>query len=711
MEFDVRRLLGEEDEVKSAAVKTYDSFIDYFEDAVRVEAVTYSDSPTFLLKVFETLPSIETIRVLVGRRSLEDYREQLSGKVDVADKLESLKSRGQLEIHLTKRKDVHSKLYRVTTTDDRIRWVDGSANFSAHGWEQQANSLTIYETHAGSPLDKKFQQKLDWHFSYGNPFMEDLREQLEEADEDRDSVLNLWVQGELKTRRPVSEFNKKMFDELDQKVPEAATLVIDAENAPGLKTELEKNDYTVSLDEPETVEVAGDMDADDPVTAEVDDENTYNITPQETRINLSLRNLPDKDQETTIGNAQKADIPLSGEILQPNLASAERYHEYVYGIPPMRVVKTDAGKEQLVFHHDGVKYDLASPLPDEPEWVDAALSSLERYFDTIDKYGNPSGDPDEVKAHMFEALLWMFWAPLATRQAEFLQQQGITGGDLDKLLPFLFIYGPSNAGKGMFSRYALSLISKGTVISAVDADEVGQRRLRHAQTSQSTFPLLADDITKAKINNLDCLRNWWSEWGPGDRFPMFGAISNDRRPKDWFRNRAKILRFEVLFEPSTAGTAAVNRLVSEYNPIYEWFVGEYLSIPLSLRDDDDALAEVRQAMLNLYEYADRDVPAYFPTQPAEELYDLGCGRWQEALERGTLTFKRSNEKLFAEFSRDMETYHVKEFQRDVPAHINTSWTGYEIQIGDEDEFEAWLGRPLTKPNRGVLSRLIHRDSN
>jgi hypothetical protein len=701
MNFDVRGLLTDGDTIESAVLKTRNSFLDYFEDAETIEAVTYSDSPQFLLKAFEELPHVTSIRVLVGRRSLDDYREQLVGKVDIADRLERLRAEGRLDIQLSRGKDVHSKLYRVTTPDGRVRWIDTSANFSKHGWSNQTNSATIFETDPASPLDQKFQSKLAVHFEYGDPFMQDLRERLELTDEDREEVLNLWVGGKISARDPVQDFNGKLLEEADKQVPDSVNLTLNRAETPGLLRVLEEEGHDVTIyteEEEEEEEVSA---TESPST----DGGEFAYEVGETKLNLSLVGLPEKSRESVKDLMKAIDIPVVGDTAQPTLSSIERYFDYAYDLPSMRVVETD-GQEELIFQADGVKYNLSQPLPEDPAVVDASLIALERYFDTVDKYGNPGGDPTTVKAHLFEALIWFFWAPFANRQAAFYRSEGITGSDLDKALPCLYIYGPSNAGKGKFGRFALSLISKGKVAGALDADEITNTKLGGTKDAQTLFPLLVDDIPKQKIESFIGLRNWWSDWNRGDRYPMFAAISNDTRPKDWFRNRSKILRFEVLFSASTAGAAEVNTLIDEYNPVFEWFAHEYLNTPLEIRDDDDALAEARTALCRLYEYADRPLPDYFPTEPAEDLYDLGRGRWQEAYDLGQFEFTRSNGILFAEFDPDMQTWDVRRYYRDIPSNINAESTGYKIKIRDEDEFEAWLGRSLKAKKTGILARLF-----
>jgi len=73
-------------------------------------------------------------------------------------------------------------------------------------------------------------------------------------------------------------------------------------------------------------------------------------------------------------------------------------------------------------------------------------------------------------AQMYEAFLYGFWAPFANQYAEALSSPSRT---LDNVLQHLYIEGKSDAGKDKLTEYILRLVSDNTVISGVDADDVG----------------------------------------------------------------------------------------------------------------------------------------------------------------------------------------------------------------------------------------------
>lgn len=62
------------------------------------------------------------------------------------------------------------------------------------------------------------------------------------------------------------------------------------------------------------------------------------------------------------------------------------------------------------------------------------------YFETVDDYGD-TNNPTTVKAHMFEAFLYMFWTPFASRFDRAYRAYGL---GLDEALPFLYLHSESN---------------------------------------------------------------------------------------------------------------------------------------------------------------------------------------------------------------------------------------------------------------------------
>lgn len=708
MKFDVPLDTGSSDHSHVEIFKSWRSFSDVFDGAKRMGIVTYCDSPEFILDLFEDLDDLESLEVVVG--DVSDYRERLIDKPDLADRLEQLRSEGKLVIYLCENKEVHSKLYLVEYNDSVLEEADedgdedqmtlggeapvetepedtddgtpakvivGSPNLSRNAWSNQTNMGVVYDTKTDSELYGEFEELYRDHrdsYNSGGPFLEDLSEQLELSDDDREEVIKLYTEGRVGTQDELGEVHGRLADHIDAEV-EAVDLALDG----GTDTVAEQESEEPELDtEDESIE--NDPDLED--------------APQD-RITLSLRGYEESTVDT-LSQMTDFDATVSNDTLTTSPDAFQRYAQQVFDVPTMHL---NESKDELKFHYDGTVYRVTQP-PSNPERVDEALAEIEDYFATVDNYGN-SNNPTAVKAHMYEALLWFFWAPFANRQAQFYREHGI---NLDKALPYLYVFGESNGGKGTFCRFALSLISGNRVEAPVDADEIGKRKVRNLRSAHTSFPVVVDDITKQKVNSLDTLRNYWSGWTGETAYPMFAFISNDKRPGEWFRNRAKILRFDVNFMTSHQGEAEVNRLIDTENPISQWFGYEYLNRDLELGTDSDALREVRAAMQDLYEHADRPLPDYFPTEPAEQAYDTGRERWRNLIDREDVEIAKDSDTLQVTFPESMN-FELHEYKRDPPMTVRIEKRGLDLIIKTPDEFFDWLGETTTSdPREGFLSR-------
>ena len=708
MKFDVPLDTGSNDHSHVEIFKSWRSFSDVFDGAKRMRVVTYCDSPEFILDLFEDLDDLDFLEVIVG--DVSDYRERLIDKPDLADRLEQLRSEGKLVIYLCENKEVHSKLYLIEYNDSVLEEADedgdedqmtlggeapvetepedtddgtpakvivGSPNLSRNAWSNQTNMGVVYDTKTDSELYGEFEELYRDHrdsYNSGGPFLEDLSEQLELSDDDREEVIKLYTEGHVGTQDELGEVHGRLADHIDAEV-EAVDLALDG----GTDTVAEQESEEPELDtEDESIE--NDPDLED--------------APQD-RITLSLRGYEESTVDT-LSQMTDFDATVSNDTLTTTPDAFQRYAQQVFDVPTMHL---NEPKDELKFHYDGTVYRVTQP-PTNPERIDEALAEIEDYFATVDNYGN-SNNPTAVKAHMYEALLWFFWAPFANRQAQFYREHGI---NLDKALPYLYVFGESNGGKGTFCRFALSLISGNRVEAPVDADEIGKRKVRNLRSAHTSFPVVVDDITKQKVNSLDTLRNYWSGWTGETAYPMFAFISNDKRPGEWFRNRAKILRFDVNFMTSHQGEAEVNRLIDTENPIFQWFGYEYLNRDLELGTDSDALREVRAAMQDLYEHADRPLPDYFPTEPAEQAYDTGRERWRNLIDREDVEIAKDSDTLQVTFPESMN-FELHEYKRDPPMTVRIEKRGLDLIIKTPDEFFDWLGETTTgDPREGFLSR-------
>lgn len=647
--------------IRIETLKSWQTFRKQFTDVTQLKAVTFCDSPGLLLEFFEK-HDLERLEVIVG--DLDDYRERLVGKPDTADRLEQLKTQGDLRIYTCPTWEVHSKLYLATTTDETVRVVIGSPNLTKNAWGNQTNCAVLFEVPEGSPAHQRIEEVYEEHREYGDLFLDDLTEQLEEAD-DRQETINLYVEGRVSTGDQLGEIHGKLTDELDT-VADEANLVV------------------------------GEDDIDDELLMDLDEEERQNMT----RINLSVQGFDDKVLNNIESDFSDYDATFSGNNLS---ISSPQYGRYMQEQPELPKLWISNDSTAVRFQPpDTVPLELTAE-PGTPEEVDDALAGAERYFDTIDDYGE-CDDSIAVKAHMYECLLYFFWAPFINRRAAFYRNQGL---DLDKNLPYLYIYGESNSGKGTFCEFAVSLLSYNCASGTIDADTVGKRELRAMRSYGTSFPAVIDDITSSQMSNLnETLRNYWSDWADSRTYPAFVFTSNDNKPREWFRNRAKILHFDVLFTEGRAGASEANAIIEEENPLFAWFAHEYLQQDLDSSLPDDVLHETRAVFRDLYDYAERQCPEYFPNMKAEREHDIGRKRWQRAYETDCFDLTEEEDDLVATFTDDMK-YQVHSYHRDLPSDIRAERRGRAIVIRNPEHFEEWLGHSVDV-SEGLLNHITKR---
>ncbi|MCS3831124.1 hypothetical protein GGP91_003223 [Salinibacter ruber] len=630
-------------------VRSWRSFESYFEQADRLWAVSYCDTPQVVLDLFDTY-GLKELELVAGNAG--DYRERLTDEdAGLVGRLEQLRREQTLQIYTCPRKTVHSKLYILGQDDGPYTLITGSANLTKNSWTNHTNHLAVWRAQEESEIFKAFWSDYQSHVEdYGEPFLEDLTDRLDETEEEeRAAVIRRWVAGRSTQRDEIEEITAKLADKVTDQP---------AEN--------------------------GDPSGDDSGN-------------DETEIRLSLNGY----SESTEGRV-KDEVQTIGGTTGPDSVSMETgqigdFLKRQFGVPGMWT----EDRNLYFAPPEGNGRVLSSQLPEEPGHIDQALGHLEQFLSTVDRHGQ-TNEPQAVKAHMLETLLYFLWAPFANEHARAYLREGVSS--LDKRLPFLYLQGESNSGKGTLLSFGLRLISGGAVTSPLDADDIGMSEVRRARKAHSSFPLAVDDIEKGKIRQLGPLRNYWSDWEPGRRFPTLIFTSNDRRPKEWFRNRSKMLSLNVMFDPGPAAEGEVQRLIQKESPLFSW-----ISCRLLHRFKDgkiemtgDVLTPVRKALFELYGRSGRTPPDYLGMVPAEDRFDAAQQEWRRLAREGRLGVRRSGEKLYVTFEDEMEHWEIGEFKRKLPTKVRPDQEGKRVVIQAPEHFKEWMGGDLPS---GWLSRL------
>lgn len=702
-------------EYRLAMVKDREDFLYLFEGARHVDAVTYAETPELMVRML-TEYDIDSLDVLIG--NADDYADQVE-EVSTARSLVQLRQDDRLVVRLKNRKIVHSKIYRIVMPDDTVKLVHGSANLSVNSWEYHTNQIAVFTTELGTELDEEFEAFIDqYRDQYSSQtLLEGLVEALEEADspEERENRIEYWVgSGDLDVS-DIAALNQDATEDLKD-VADRVTAVVDdpetADETVAFVEEPENADRTIvepghEEENPED-EAADDNDGDSSVGDEDDSEAAPDVGLVESDHETGLTDTLDRprvrasDKKIRMGTSKvdKDTADEFGASLRNRGATVEdhsitaplsAYNNQVREsteIPTMTVISE---AEQVVIGEDEDMILVATDSP-TPEILDHCLATIEAYIETVRDHGHTQTET-AVMAQMYEAFLYGFWAPFANQYAEALSSPSRT---LDNVIQHLYIEGKSDAGKDKLTEYILRLLSDNTVVSGVDADDVGVEEIRGIREWDTCFPYAIIDAEKRKIQSWSPIRNYWGDWTPTSvDQPCLIFTTNDALPKSEFRNRMKILSMDVSFpsNPEDPGFREAQDdladVLEQENPIFS-YVARRMLTEKPWTEGNGTIEDMRRIFRDFYDEAGREPPEYFPaTQPAEKTYDTGRMKWQRDIQGGRVTFESEPDAITADFDR--EDYEVYDYEKRLDKRFMSDKSGTSVYIGAPEEFAEWVG--------------------
>ncbi|WP_256685068.1 hypothetical protein [Halococcus qingdaonensis] len=687
-------------------VKQRADFLDLFEGARHVDAVTYAETPELMVTML-TEYGVGSLDVLIG--NADNYADHVN-EVSTARSLVQLRQDDRLVIRLKNRKTVHSKIYRIVMPDDTVKLVQGSANLSRNSWEYHTNQISVFTTDIGTEFDEAFETFIDeYRERYSDQtLLEGLVEAIAGADspQERENRIEYWVgAGDLDMsdtaalNRDAVEDLKAVADRITAVVDdpeEAAETVAFVEGPENADRNITERDDSTDENHSETT----DSTAEPPEVGLVESAHETGLTdtldrprvraPEE-KIRMGTSTV-DKDvaDEFGIGLRNRGGTVEDHSIVAPLSAYNNQVREST-AIPTMSVLPE---AEQIVIGEDDEMILVATEDPTSGV-LNHCLETIEEYIETVENHGHTQSET-AVMAKMYEAFLYGFWAPFANQYAEALSSPSRT---LDNVLQHLYIEGKSDAGKDKLTEYILRLISDNTVISGVDADEIGVKAIRGIREWDTSFPYAIIDAEKEKLHGWSPIRNYWSDWMPTSvDQPCLIFTTNDALPTSEFRNRMKILNMDVSFpsNPEDPGFHEaqddLSNVLERRNPIFS-YVARRMLTERPWTDSHGTIEDVRQIFREFYDEADRPQPEYFPAdEPAEKTYDTGRLKWQRDIQGGRITFASEPGAITADFDR--EEYEVYDYEKRLPKRFMSEKSATSVYIGAPVEFAEWIGHSV-----------------
>ncbi|ELY65674.1 hypothetical protein, partial [Natronobacterium gregoryi] len=575
----------------------------------------------------------------------------------------------------------------------------------------------VFTTEVGTELDKEFEKFIDeYREGYSNQtLLEGLVEAIEDADspEERENRIEYWVgTGDLDVS-DTAALNQDAVEDLKD-VADQVTAVVDnpeeADETVAFIEEPENADRTVVEPDDSTGENGSDETEDNdesPDVGLVESEHETSLTdtldrprvraPDE-KIRMGTSKV-DKDTANEFGTGLRdRGATVEDHSITAPLSAYNNQVKESTAIPTMSVLPE---AEQVMIGEDDEMILVATDEP-TPEVLNHCLETIEDYIETVDNHGHTQSTT-AVMAQMYEAFLYGFWAPFANQYAEALSSPSRT---LDNVLQHLYIEGKSDAGKDKLTEYILRLISDNTVVSGVDADDVGVGEIRGIREWDTCFPYAIIDAEKRKIQNWSPIRNYWGDWTPTSvDQPCLIFTTNDALPKSEFRNRMKILSMDVSFpsNPEDPGFREAQDDLAEVlereNPIFS-YVARRMLTEQPWTDGNGTIEDVRRIFREFYVEAGREQPEYFPAyEPAEKTYDTGRLKWQRDIQGGRVTFESEPDAITADFDR--EEYEVYDYEKRLPKRFMSEKSSTSVYIGAPEEFAEWIGYSVDELLNGV----------
>jgi len=192
--------------------------------------------------------------------------------------------------------------------------------------------------------------------------------------------------------------------------------------------------------------------------------------------------------------------------------------------------------------------------------------------------------------------------------------------------------------------------------------------------------------------------------------------TNRFNPPEWANTRIKRINFDVKFDQQNIrASETLNRLLMQETDFFKWFAKGYLERldqPAEAIKEDllvDELSLARRIVSDLYAFAGRKLPDYFPDQPVERVYDIDKMEWLELFEAGALRQEEMANKIVVQAEKTVHAYEVDKYMRLLPQGVKAKRKGHAIVIEGKDKYLEWAATGEEKQGfwRQLARRIMH----
>ncbi|HDS45449.1 MAG TPA: hypothetical protein ENN68_05070 [Methanomicrobia archaeon] len=628
----------------------------FFAGVTGIKGVTFGASPDLILKMFKE-KNLEEIEIINSEKF------PLNVKVETIDELEKLKTEGRLKCYYPEKghKTIHSKVYLIRR-DGSLDFVVGSANLTenAQNASQQKNAVVIFRDILNSPYKDMYLDVYEEHKQGTKLFLDSLSQMIAEENEtDRLEIIKQYV-----IQDGVSIDKGKYLD---------AVIYV--------------SDNLLDQDKLVSPRIEYSLDGINQITAKAikkryDKLKSFDFNKQENKI--------------IFDSSEYYERIFSGEFT---------------GIPLLKIYPD---KKEVRLRY-GNNIDNRARLPDDPQKVYNELMLFERYFETVDTYGEKNADPTNSKMALFEAALYVFWCPFAGLIYQCLSKENALS---DKGLPFGWWFGPSNTGKTTYASYLMSVLTGRPITKIIKEGEIKANKIESIKQYGTSAPLVIDDVGGRFMNNMkNILTKYWTDnyWTDTtySAIPQLIFTTNKVLPQPWLNTRIMKIGLTTLFNMNDRKTLQeFNKIKDTIPDVFPYFA--YLFMDSLETDilDNDILYHSRAIFEELYSFAGRSVPNYFPSDPLSSEFDPNKNRWLSLFDEKGIEYEPTDyNELKITFPLTTDDKIINDYIRILDKTIDAEQNVKTITIRNLDTFQKWVGRdfpPKNHQKRSIFARFRKR---